>query len=67
MEMSESGGVTGRRPTEKQTKLICPLAGEVKWPVSERKQQKSTTAQFFQFLTSWHDYALAHKLQNLLA
>lgn len=30
MEMSESGGVTGRRPTEKQTKLICPLAGEVK-------------------------------------
>lgn len=30
MEMSESERVTGRRPTEKQTPLICPIAGEVR-------------------------------------
>lgn len=30
MEMSESGGVIGGRPTEKQTNIICPIAGEVR-------------------------------------
>lgn len=58
MEMSESEGVTGRRLTKKQTTLIFPIAGEVRWPVAYRKQQ-NTTALFLQVLTS-HDCASAH-------
>lgn len=30
MEMSESEGATGWRPTEKQTPLTCPNVGDVR-------------------------------------
>lgn len=49
MEMSESEGATGRRPAEKQTTLICPIAGKVRRPVSGRKQQVYNCTVFANF------------------